>query len=249
MTFTTKYNSALAITRAAVFTTLGVVTITLGLNVNASQAQSAQELLTAMKGRMKGVSSYKASMRIKLDIPFLKAPESTATMYFKAPDKTHVDAPGFAMLPKRGADVTIQRVLDKPYVAVDAGRESFQGVQMRKVKILPTEEGGDIAVATVWIDTTQNVPRKVVSTTKQGGTITAELVFDDARARAFCLPSYLKLMFDIGNYEMSKVMSGDIDKPATQTEKPKEKTTQAVVEIWYSDYKLNVPIADAVFED
>ena len=204
-----------------------------------------------MKGRMKGVSSYKTSMRIKLDIPYLKAPESQATMYFKAPDKTHVDAPGFAMLPKRGADVTIQRVLDKPYVAVDAGREAFLGVQMRKVKILPTEEGGEIAVATVWIDTNLNVPRKVVSTTKQGGTVTAELVFDDAKARAYCLPSYVKLMFDIGSYQMSKVMSGDIDKPASSEAdeaKAKEKSTKATVEIWYSDYKLNIPIADAVFE-
>lgn len=216
-----------------------------------AQSQSAQDLMNAMKGRMKGVSSYKTSMRIKLDIPYLKAPESQATMYFKAPDKTHVDAPGFAMLPKRGADVTIQRLLDKPYVAVDAGREAFQGVQMRKVKILPTEEGGEIAVATVWIDTTLNVPRKVLSTTKQGGTVTAELVFDDAKARAYCLPSYVKLMFDIGSYQMSKVMSGDIDKPATSAAddaKAKEKSTKATVEIWYSDYKLNVPIADAVFE-
>lgn len=210
--------------------------------------QSAQDVMEAMKGRMQGVKSYKAQMRIKLDIPFLTAPESTATMFFKAPDKTHIDAPGFAMLPKRGADVTIQRILDQPYVAVDAGREVFQDVMMRKVKILPIEEGGEVAVATVWIDTTQNVPRKVVSTTRQGGTVTAELVFDNAKARAYCLPSYVKLMFDIGEYKLSKTMSGELDRPASQPDEPKAKSTMAVVEIWYSGYELNIPIPDALFK-
>lgn len=228
--------------------TVAIISVACTLTTISVSAQTAQQLVDGIKTRMNSVKSYKAAMRIKLDIPFLTAPESDATMYYKSPDKTHIDAPGFAMLPKRGADATIQRILDKPYVAVDAGREKFRGTMMRRVKIIPTEEGGDIAVATVWIDTVQNVPRKVVSTTRQGGTITAELVFNEAKTRACCLPSYIKLMMDVGAYKLPKTMSGELDKPASTDSEEAPKSNTAIVEIWYSKYQLNIPIADAVFE-
>ena len=214
--------------------------------------------MDAIKVRMQGARTYIASMKLNVDIPFLKAPPSEAKIWFKAPDKTHIEAPGFAMIPKQGADLSAATLLSAPYTAFDSGLDVFHGTTMRKVRIIPLDDEAEIAVATVWVDTTLMVPRKVVSTAKRGGTFTAELVYQNAAARKVCLPSYVKLIFDIGNFKLPKTMTGDFDededvgndgskvKGARRSETNNDK---AIVEIWYSNYQINVPINDDVFKD
>jgi len=211
-----------------------------------------------IKGRMQGARTYIADMKLKVDIPFLKAPPSDATIWFKAPDKTHIESPGFAMIPKQGADLSAATLLAAPYTAFDAGLEDFHGTTMRKIRVIPLDEDAEIAVATVWIDTTLLVPRKVVSTAKRGGTFTAELVYDNANARAYALPSYVKLLFDIGEFKLPKTMTGDFKSSEQQEESSEKNGTsderratkdKAIVQIWYKNYRINVPINDAVFKD
>lgn len=227
---------------------VGVLTIT---NVRAVDANG---LMDQIKQRMQRVTSYTADLKIKIDISFMKVPDAKAKISFVAPDKTTIEAPGFAMLPKQGADLNALKLLSKPYVAVDAGSEMFQGVRMRKVKVIPADEESDIAVATVYVDTTMMVARKIVTTSRKGGTATAELVYDHAQARNVGLPSYIKLMFDVGAFDLPKTMTGDFESNRTQgtgngergsesegrrtSDAGRRTTEQAVVEIWYSGYVI-----------
>lgn len=211
---------------------VGIVVLAAGMYAQ----EDPQALMHRMRDRMLGARMYEADMRIKVDVPFLKAPESRARIRFEQPDKTHIDAPGFAMIPRQGVDLSGARLLSKPFTAVDAGRMPFQGTTMRKVKIIPTSDVDDIAVATIWVDTTMLVPRRVEMTTKKGGTVIAELVYDDAAARTYCLPSYLKLMVDVGDFALPKTMTGDFDTKAKSGPKGEQKAT---VEIWYSGYRIN----------
>jgi hypothetical protein len=202
-----------------------------------ASARTAEELLADLKAKMERVRSYTATLTIKVDIPFMKVPVSTATLTHTAPDKTSIDAPGFAMIPKQGADMSALKLLSKGYAAVDMGTEVWHGTTMRKVKILPADENSEIVVATIWIDTVQMVARKVVSTTKKAGTVTAELVYDDAKARAYGLPSYTKLMMDVGSFSIPKSMSGDFNESSKDTKRT-EGPQKAVVEIWYGSYAI-----------
>jgi len=199
---------------------------------------TAQDYLDQIKAKMSAVKKYSAELRIKVDVPFLKAPESTASITFEAPDKTTIDAPGFAMIPKQGADLSAQRILSKPYLAVDAGTDVFRGIRMRKVKIVPVDDADDIATAVIWIDTISVLPMKVVTTTRTGGTVTAELVYDVPAAREKGLPSYVKLMMNIGNFELPKTMTGDFETPSPQKGAKGAQNGMATVEIWYTKYKI-----------
>ncbi len=200
-------------------------------------ARTANELLTDIKIKMQRVKSYTSELTIKVDVPFMKVPISKATLTHTAPDKTTIDAPGFAMIPTQGADMSALKLLNNDYAAVDMGTEEWQGVRMRKIKVLPADESSDIVVATLWIDTTMMVARKVMSTTKKAGTITAELVYADANARVYGLPSYTKLIMEIGTFEIPKTMSGDFNESSRDT-KPKNGPQKAVVEIWYAKYRI-----------
>jgi len=214
-----------------------LLVITVLLAPSLVQARTATELLNELKAKMQRVKRYTAELSIKVDVPFMKVPVSTATLTHVAPDKTTIDAPGFAMIPKQGADMSALKLLSKDFAAVDMGTEQWQGITMRKIKVLPADEESDVVVATLWIDTTLMVARKVVSTTKKAGTITAELVYDDAKAREYGLPSYTKIMMEIGSFEIPKSMSGDFNESSRDT-KPKSGPQKAVVEIWYSKFRI-----------
>lgn len=207
--------------------------------------QTAQELLSSVKARTGSVRTYTTAVRIKVDVPFLKAPESTATMYFKAPDKTHIESEGFAMIPKQGADLSAARLLNKPYSAVDLGTAMFQGASLRKVKVVPLDDDPDVVVATLWIDAGLAIVRKVEISMRAGGTVVGELVYDNAKAREYGLPSYAKLMFDVPKFELPKTMTGDFDAPAADGGKGPLK---AVVELWYSKYQFNIAIPESQFK-
>ena len=224
-----------------------VITLsTLLLYASPAMAADATTLVEGIKARIQAARTYTASMRLHIDVDFLNIPDAKAKIFFKAPNKTHIDAPGFAMIPREGADLSAAKLLSSPYTAVDAGTEIFHGQLMRKVKIIPVDDSSLIAVATIYIDTTLMIPRKVVTTSKQGGTYIAELVYDNADARAYCLPSYVKLIFDVGKFELPRAMTGDFEKK--KRVKGAGDEGKAIVEIWYSDYRLNVPISDSIFK-
>ena len=209
-----------------------------------SAATDANALLEAVKAKMDKVTTYKAVVAITVDVPFMKVPPSEATLYYKAPDKTAFQAKGFAMLPKQGADLTAARLLRRPYAAVDAGTATFQGIAIRKVKVLPAEENADIVVATLWIDPATSNIRKIESTMKKGGTVVAELVYGDATSAAYGMPSYVKLMMDVGAFEIPKTMTGDFDRPKTEASKGPQKAT---VQLAYKSVEFNKSIPDNVF--
>ncbi len=209
-------------------------------------AQTPARVIAQIEEKLKSVKSYTTSLNLKVDVPFIEAPPSKATLYYKAPDKSHLEAEGFAMLPKQGADLNVTRLLAQPHVAVDAGREEFQGVTMRKIKVLPADDQSPVAVATFLIDTTMMLPRKVITTTRSGGTLVAELVYDNAAASAYALPSYTKLVLEIPMMDLPRTMTGDFDKK--KRDQP-NKPVKAIVEIWYTNYRFNIPIPDSVFSN
>jgi len=200
---------------------------------------TANEVLVQLKTKMERVKSYTSELTIKVDVPFMKVPVSKATLTHTAPDNTTINAPGFAMIPKQGADMSALKLLSKDFAAFDMGTEEWRGVTMRKIKVLPADESSDIVVATLWIDTTMMVARKVVSTSKKAGTVTAELVYDDVQARAYGLPSYTKLMLDIGSFEIPKSMSGDFNESSSNTKPATKGAQKAIVEIWYGKYVVS----------
>ena len=163
----------------------------------------------------------------------MRVPDMTATLKHTAPDKTTIDAPGFAMLPKDGVDLGALKMLSKDFTAIDMGVEN----SMRKIKVLPSDESSDIVVATIWVDTTAMVARKVVSTTKKAGTVTIELSYDNAKARAYALPSFTKISMEMDPLKIPKSISGDFDgnsrKPAA-----KPGPVKATVQVWYNSYVI-----------
>ena len=203
------------------------------LSASFTYARTADVLLKELRAKMTRAKSYTAQLKIKVDVPFMRVPDMTATLKHTAPDKTTIDAPGFAMLPKEGVDLGALKMLSKDFTAIDMGVEN----SMRKIKVLPSDESSDIVVATIWVDTTAMVARKVISTTKKAGTVTIQLSYDNTKARSYALPSFTKISMELDALKIPKAISGDFD---GSSRKPPAKPgpVTATVQVWYESYVI-----------
>jgi hypothetical protein len=206
--------------------------------------QTAEQVVRAIRAKASGVNTYIATVSIDVDIPFVKAPRGTATVYFKKPDQTKVVSEGFAMLPKQGVDFAAWKILESPHVALDAGQATHDGRTLRKIKIVPEDESAKVSVATMWVDMTDMVVRRLESTMTSGGKIVAELSYDNAEVKRYGLPSRVRVVLDVGTFDIPKTMSGDFDAPRDANKKGPQKAT---VVVNYTKYQVNVKVPDAIF--
>ncbi|MBU3699228.1 MAG: hypothetical protein FGM33_04350 [Candidatus Kapabacteria bacterium] len=205
----------------------------------AAPPPDAKTLLLSIRKRMESSGKYSADLRLKVDIPFIKAPEARATLAFTPPNSTKITAKGFAMIPKQSTDLSALSLLSGEFAAIDMGTENWKGQTLRKIKVIPADESANIVLATLFIDADALLTRKVVATSKAGGSVTAEMIYDNAKAAAFCLPSYMKIMMEVPNFEIPRTITGDFNE-SSQPKKPADPNgkTKATVEIWYETYRF-----------
>jgi len=209
-----------------------------------SQSKDPDLLLKKVKEEFSKVKNYQVDVNIKVDVDFIKVPETKAKIYFKQPDKIHFDAEGFAMLPKEGINFSPLSFLKKNYTSIYEKEENIDGNPVSVIKVIPSSEKGDIVLTTLWIDQVENIIRKVESTTKSNGTFTIELKYEDGK-REFYLPKAKIFSFNIDKMNLPKAFNSDTE---TETKKNLGKTTTGKVFITYSNYIINKGIPDNMFE-
>ena len=213
-----------------------------------AQSKNPDEIVDKVVENFNRVKDYQADVNVKVNVEFLKVPESKATIYFKQPDKIHMESEGFALLPKDGLEFTPSKLLDKNYTAICEQDVILDGFKTSVVKIIPLGDKGNVLLSTLWIDQKKEVIRKVESTTKTNGTFTVNFSYDEKLK--YPLPSKVIFSFNIDKNNLPKDLN---DESATTQPKKKSKRinslTKGNVVITYSNYKINKGIPDSVFED
>jgi hypothetical protein len=190
------------------------------------------------------VKDYEVEVQVKVDVDFIKVPDTKAKIYFKQPDKINIESDGFAMLPKEGINFSPMSFLKKNYTALYQREDYLDGHPVSVIKVIPSSEQSDIVLTTLWVDQSHNIIKKVESTTKTNGTFTIDLKYDEDK-KDFNLPSSMIFGFNIGKMNLSKAFTGQAE---TESHKNIGKTTSGKVYITYSNYKVNIGLSDKIFE-
>jgi outer membrane lipoprotein-sorting protein len=212
------------------------------------QSKSPEEILNEIIKNFDRVKDYQVDINVKVDVEFLKVPDTNAKIYFKQPDKIHLESDGFALLPKEGLDFSPSALLKKNYTALYEKDVNLDGINTSVVKVIPIGDEGNVILSTLWIDQQKKVIRKIESTTKTNGTFTINFYYDDDFK--YPLPSKIIFSFNFEQLNLPRALNND-----TNSDQPQKKrkgfnsNTKGQVIVSYSNYKVNKGIQDSIFQE
>ncbi len=209
-------------------------------------AEDPYVILRKVEEKFNTVKDYEVDINIKVDIDFLKVPETNAKIYFKQPDKIKFHSDGFAIFPKEGLNFTPVSLLKSEYTAIYEKSIEENEKTLDVIKIIPSGLESTVILSTLWIDRSRFLVTKVETTTKQNGTFIMEFEYD--KEGNAILPSKMKFIFDITKVPIPRGISGEFDAERKEKEKSM-KATKGIVYITYSNYKINKGLDDSLFID
>lgn len=208
-----------------------------------AQQQNPKKLLEAVKNKFNKIQDYTVDTKIKLNVELFKVPETTAKIYFKKPDKVKMEAKGFAMLPKQGLNFSPNKFLSDNFEAVYIKKEKIDSVLLNVVKVIPLSDTSDVLLSTIWIDSGNNVIRKIVSVTKKSGEITVSLRYDKNTIK-YGVPVEMEFIFDADDLPANK--KNEIS--ARENQKQNRPKLKGTVNVYYSNYQINKGLSDEIFK-
>lgn len=206
---------------------------------------SANDLINRVNEKFNLIRDYKASVSIRTDIPFIKMLPVNATIYFKQPDKFHIESKGIAILPKQTNGLMLD-VLGKTnsYIAIDAGQSNVNEVITKMIKVIPTSDTSDLILGTFYIEEVTAIIHKAQVTTRSRGTVDVQMKY--GKYSQYNLPDTLIFEMDVNKFKIPKAVAADLEsKPKKDDGK---KTTKGKVTITYKEYTINKGIDDSVFK-
>ena len=94
------------------------------------------------------VQSFSADVEIDVDVDFIRIPVKKGKIFFKSPDKFKFRATGFALVPKKGLNFSMQKMLLQPHTAIYVSSDDTNHL----IKIVPMTADADYVIASLWID-------------------------------------------------------------------------------------------------
>ncbi len=217
-----------------------------GLQLTA-YAQDMTALVQKVKAKLDAVNDYVAEGKMKTDVTFIKAPVGNIKVYYKKPNRFRLKRDGgISILPKGGVTVNMSNLVSTTdFMAIAAGEEMVGGIKTRKIKLLPLSETSDVVLSTVYIDETNLLVRKAITTTKENGTYEIEMTY--GKFSSFGLPDKLIFSFNTKDYKIPKGITMEFDEEEKKNA-DKLKNKKGKVEITYGSYIINKGVNDSVFK-
>ncbi|MGZ5190769.1 MAG: LolA family protein, partial [Flavisolibacter sp.] len=190
------------------------------LFTSATFCQNETELFNKVKTKNDKVKNYQAEGKLKMDVTFIDAPESKVTVYYKSPDKFKVKkVGGISILPKGGVSINVGSLFaNQNYDIVPAKDITLNGVIMKVIKLLPTDENSDVVLTTLYIDEKKLVVNKATVTTKESGTYEIEMNY--GKYAEWGLPDKLVFSFNTKDYKLPKGITFEYEKGGKKKEEP-----------------------------
>ena len=110
------------------------------------------EILKRALNLQASVRDYTATIRVTVDLPGVKMPERTATLYYKRPDKVHLESRDLVMVPKQALVMgELGSAVAKESQVVLAGRSQRDGVPYYFLKVTPNDARSRSDRLLVWV--------------------------------------------------------------------------------------------------
>ncbi len=208
------------------------------VQLSPAQMPTAVEILHNMKSQFDLVKDYTATLKVAVDMEKMQIPEMLVTIYFKQPDKIHIEAKNFAMVPREIVGLNPAQLLDK-FDATVVGSERKESVTVYKLRLVSKpEKGKPVRESYIWVDGKRWVVIHYESTPSDVRKVAVDLEYETVDGK-YTLPSKIEARMDIQQSP---------DSSAEKMYNPQRMPRKGTASIMYSDYKVNTGLSDEIFE-
>ncbi len=212
----------------------------------------ANTLFQKMRERLNYVKDYVADVKMKIDVSFMRVPNISGKLYYKAPDKLKLERHGgIAILPKKSVNLTLSNLIPSgDATVIDAGHEMIGGINTHIIKVVPVSEQSDIILTKIWIDETRMLALRTETTTRDNGTVRMDLQFD--KYANIALPDKVIFYTDVKEYKLPKGITMDYESAEqvpqqAPADAKSAKPRKGRIQIEYLNYVVNKGVPDEIF--
>lgn len=210
----------------------------IAMAVIASQAHaiSPKDILKKAGEHYEVIKDYTADAKVTVESPSMHVPEMLVTIYYKKPDKLHVESnDGFAVLPKQGAVVgnPLKYLMTASDLTIDRS-ERMLGDDCYVIKGSFKRDGREVQ-STVWVEKRNFLVRQLATNPEWGPSVSVQLWYTRVGMK-YWLPS---------------TTSARVSIPPLPGETPDFKgrdNEPTMVNIKFEKYRVNTGLSDRIFD-
>lgn len=188
------------------------------------------------------ITDYIVQIHAELNMEDVQIPPMDVKVYFRKPDKVHLESEGFAMLPREGLFINPGSFNEDNFYISFAGKDTIQAQPVYKLDLIPKKDEIKVKKMSLWVSNDEWLVMKISATGWQGHV--SKIAFE-----------YKKID---DKYHLPISAEADISMPGRKRMPPgmndiapdeKDKSREGKLLIQFSNYKINSGFSDKIFED
>lgn len=204
-----------------------------------AQTLTASQILANVQKQFEQVNDYTATLHATVNIEHLNIPDMTVKLYFKQPDKVHIESKNFAMLPKEGIALSPSLLIARFDATLVETEQTDKG-KLYKLHLISKPEPGKLTIESyVWVDGATWTITRLESLPTENKRITIAF-YDTLIDGKYFLPAKITALFGSP--------SDTTEAPFPESKFSQRMPRRGNVTILYSDYKVNTGLPDDLFE-
>lgn len=192
-----------------------------------ARAMTAMEMVERALRTTEQVQDYTATVAVAIEAPNINIPRRTVKVYYKRPDRVHVESDGLAVIPRDALLLGNLAMHIKEYATASYVAEGeISGRPVRCIKLAPREAGPGSGRVLLWIDSEHYLLLK--SEIWRGGKAQLTVRFHHQEVSGHWMPRYI--ITDVAEGALGDRKGG------------------AHIELQFMDYRVNTGLPDSIFE-
>ncbi len=210
------------------------------------RAPTGEQILRNVARGMEQIRDYVVDVEAEVQMERLRVPRMQAKMYFKRPNKMHIESQSFAMLPREGVALDPAFLLETYDVAL-IGTDTLEGQKTYKLQLAAKELATRLRQLHLWVEERNWTILKMETIPYQGRILT--VTFRHALQRGgFWLPREMWVEFETPHREAGERRSDTTRLNSPQWEEIQRPLRSGTIHVHYTNYRINTGLSDEVFE-
>lgn len=226
--------------RSLILPVLGGILLLVPMLVHAQADDDPAALIDRVQAQFERVEDYRVDIRAEVDMQGLSVPEMKATVFYKKPDRMHVESDGFAMLPRDAVAFRPTMFEKDQYDMVIQGREKIRGHACVKVRLFARSDTIRLQRVMLYVDPSRDLILRADIDPGEGSSAQVDMTYTQVDNK-YWLPERIEVTMDSPMRFRQPGM-----KPPDSEKKSDDRSASIVVR--YSNYAVNKGIPDAIFE-